>query len=121
MLPYYHLLTVFLKPIFRQKLCSRGVANKIDINNMKPNLCIPNANYIPLARFVVPVGSVLFCIGSSMLRIGSARLFGCQHFGISSANSLRWGLYPTRSPNVNGFMFWWNIGLRIDTRGPPPY
>ena len=46
-------------------------------------------------------------------RVGSARLFRYQHFGIPNAKSLRWGSKPMRGPKASGFALQWNIGLRI--------
>ena len=59
-------------------------------------------------------------VGSAMLCVGSARLFGYQHVGISSrqgSRAMRWGSRPTRGPNGKGFALWWNIG----TPGWPVY
>ena len=49
--------------------------------------------------------------GSVGLRVGSARLFSCQHVGIGNRNHLRWVPDPMQSPNVSGFALQWNIGL----------
>ena len=40
-----------------------------------------------------------------------------QHIVIGNPKSLR-GTIPTKAPNINPFMFWWNIGLRIDKGSP---
>ena len=85
------------------------------------NPCIPNANYIPLARVGsvgARVGSVGACVGSGGLRVGSGALrwvrgvFRYQHVGIGNANPSHWGPYPTQRPNANGFALQWNIGSR---------
>ena len=72
----------------------------------KSNLHVPNANYVPLGCVGARVGSLRLCVGS-------ARLFGYQHVGISKAKWLRLGYTPTRRPNVTGFALQLNIGCRL--------
>ena len=52
------------------------------------------------------------CVGSVRLRVGSARLFGYQHVGISNAKLSRWGSRPKQDPNASCFALQWNIGFR---------
>ena len=55
---------------------------------------LPNANYIPLARFGTHVWA----------RVGSVRLcVGYQHVGISKAKWLLWGSKPMQRPNTSDF------------------
>ena len=51
-----------------------------------------------------------------VVRVEPTRLFrSYRHAGISYAKVSHWGLCQIRSPNVNQLIFWWNIGLRIDS------
>ena len=59
----------------------------------KPNVKLPNANYIPSARvggqvwsIEVRVGSIVVRVESVGVPVGSTKLFGCQ---------------PVRGPNMN--------------------
>ena len=70
-----------------------------------PNPCIPNTDYIPLARvgshFGSHVGSrvgshVVTHVGFIVTCVGSARLFGY-------AKWLCWGSKPPRQPSGSGF------------------
>ena len=49
-----------------------------------------------------------------MLCVGSTRLLGNQHVGMSNAQRSRWGFKLTQQPNASGFVLQWNIDLRID-------
>ena len=75
---------------------------------IKPSL--PNANYIPLVRVGSRIGCDMLCIGSVMLRVGSA-FFRCQHVGIGNAS---WGSSPAQAPNPSRFVLQWNIGSRLE-------
>ena len=68
-------------------------------------------NYILLRPVEARDGSVGVYIESLGVCIESVGYFRYQPVGIGSATCLHWGSYQTRGPNVNGFAFWWNIGL----------
>ena len=110
-----------LKPIFQQKLPSCWVANtrEQETNYMKstcPTQTQPLHTqcelYITGARWALQV-----CVGHYWLALevalGSARVLGYQHVDIGNANRSHWGPYPTQSPNVNRFAFWWNISFTV--------
>ena len=67
-----------------------------------------NATYIPPAHVGSHVGSHVGLIGTL---VGSARLFGYQHVGMSNAKWSRWGSKPTGRPNMSGVALQWNIGF----------
>ena len=75
--------------------------------NVSPNATGPYATYIPSAR----VRSETLPVGSAMLCVGSARLFGYQHAGIGNAKYSRWGSSRMQAPNASRFALQWNIGL----------
>ena len=41
---------------------------------------------------------------------GSMRVFGYQLVGMDNAKGLCLESKPMQGPNMNGFVFWWNIG-----------
>ena len=86
----------------------------------KPNPCVPNATYIPLAFHVGAcvrhhrhalgvfgrVGHYWLVLGG---RVGSAMVFRYHHVGIPNAKFSRWRSIPTRGPDA----LQWNIGFNI--------
>ena len=62
---------------------------------MGPNANVPSANYIPLARIAV-------CVGSVGTRFGSLRLFSYQHVGYGNGESLTLGVMPNARHHREG-------------------
>ena len=51
-------------------------------------------------------------VGCAGVWVGCAEVIRYQDVGISNAKSWHWVSKPMRGPNINGFVFWWNIGLK---------
>ena len=121
----FPIITSLLSP-YSTRNCLRWLpnTNRIGTNKMKstwptqaPTRGDPT-NHIPPARVGGHVGSVVICVGSFGVCVGSTRLLGYQHVGIGNANVSRWGYYPMRNPNTGGCAFWWNIALMLTTLLP---
>ena len=72
----------------------------------------------PAGVILIRVGLVRTRIGLIVTCVGSVRLFGYQHVGISNAQWSRWGSKPMRWPNASGFSLQWNIGFRLNKKLP---
>ena len=60
-------------------------------------------------------------IGCAMGHIRCTRLFRYQYVGVGYVKCSRYWSIPTRAPDFNPFVFWWNVALRIDYCGLQPF